>query len=178
MVDRQGDTAWDNFTFVSYYEDWRLSSCRRPTAEEAQAFVRLYQGVRDRNLDLDMKILQRIRQYLLHEDPRGAAAALGPLVKQKEEWERWDLVETYKTIGLQIREAMWDAAIESVDENLEVLQEEMAKSPWENPSRWDWLRYDDSDETASESEDESETVSVHSDEGKEQLSTVDEETNG
>ncbi|GKT93705.1 PFS domain-containing protein [Colletotrichum tofieldiae] len=126
-----------------------------------------------------MKILQRIRQYLLHEDPRGAAAALGPLVKQKEEWERWGLVETYKTIGLQIREAMWDAAIESVDENLEVLQEEMAKSPWENPSRWDWLLYDDSDETASELGEESETVSVHSDGGKEQLSTVEhEETNG
>ncbi|OHW99164.1 ankryin domain-containing protein, partial [Colletotrichum incanum] len=175
MVDQYGNTAWDYFIYVSYSEYWRISGYRRPTEEEAQAFVRLYQGVRDRNLDLDMKILQRVRQYLLHKDTRGAATALDSLVKQKEEWERWDLVETYKTIGLQTREAMWDAAIESVDENLEVLQEEMAKSPWKNSSHWDWLLYEDSDETASESEDESKTATVHSNEEEEHLLAFEEE---
>ncbi|KAK1985277.1 ankyrin repeat-containing domain protein [Colletotrichum cereale] len=138
-VDKNGNTVWDYWIWVSYAENWRIGGNHRPSLEEQQAFVRLYQGVRDRNLDFDIKTLQRVRRYALHEDQRGATAALAPLIAQKEEWKRWSLVETYNAIRLQIREAMWEAAIESVDENIEVLLEEMAKSPWENSSHYDFL---------------------------------------
>ncbi|KAK2035324.1 hypothetical protein LX32DRAFT_647769 [Colletotrichum zoysiae] len=148
-INASGGTAWDCFIWVSYTENWSL-------------------GVRDRNLDCDVKTLQRVREYVMHEDQRGATAALASLVKQKEEWNQGGLVETYRTIRLQIREAMWDAAMESVDENIEVLQEAINKSPWDNCSRWDYLIHKEPDESASESEDESKTTTVHSAEDEEQ----------
>ncbi|GKT50071.1 uncharacterized protein ColSpa_10252 [Colletotrichum spaethianum] len=175
MVNWAGNTAWDEFIWVSYAKGWKLSGLLRPTAEEKEAFVRLYIGVRNRNLENEVETLQRIRQYLLHEDQRGAAAALAPLIKQKMEWERWDLVHTYKTVGLQIREAMWDAAIESVDEKSEVLREEMGKSPWQHSSRWDWLLHDYPEETASESENGYETTIGYSEEEYEGEDDEDEE---
>ncbi|KAK2017423.1 ankyrin [Colletotrichum eremochloae] len=162
FLSQEGNTAWDCFIWVSYIEDWRIAGRRRPSSDEKEAFVRLYQGVRDKNLNFDINMLQRVRQYALDEHERGATAALAPLIKQKEEWKRGDLVETYKTIRLQVREAMWDAAIESVEENVEILQGQMAKSPWENYSYWNYLFHQGSDVIISESEDESKTTTVHS----------------
>ncbi|KAK1996658.1 pfs domain-containing protein [Colletotrichum falcatum] len=172
-INEDGNTVWDSFIWVSYAEDWRIANCRRPSPEEEQAFVRVYRGVRDRSLASDVKTLQRVREHAAHKDRRAATAALAPLIKQKEEWGRGDLAETYKTIRLQIREGMWDAAVESVDENVGLLQEEMATSPWEKPSRHDSLRYEDSDETAIESEYELETTTVHSTGDEEEATEIE-----
>lgn len=148
LVDSGQDTPWDSFIFVSYTEDWMLGSFRRPKPAEKDLFVRFYKGARDRNLELDIKRLQWVRQYLLQKDQRGGMAALDPLIKQKKEWKEWALVRTFKAIGVQIRERMWDAALESVDENIEVLQENIASSPWDNESYWDYLRVSTSEEMA------------------------------
>ncbi|KAJ0165890.1 Ankyrin repeat and death domain-containing protein 1A [Colletotrichum tanaceti] len=177
-VDKEGDTAWDCFIYSKGEEDWRRGNIRRPSSDEQEAFIRLYKGIRDRNLDQDIKRLEWTRQYLVNEDQRGATSALDPLIKQKTEWERWEQVRTYKTIGLQVREGMWDAAIESVDENIDVLRGEMAKSPWDNSSYYDYLLEANSEDGETEDgEDMSEaSITDYADEDETHYSPSDEES--
>ncbi|KAI8245624.1 hypothetical protein K4K57_012702 [Colletotrichum sp. SAR 10_99] len=132
-----GDTPWDDFIMVMYRPEWDLGSWRRPTSQEQDAFVTLYKKVRDRSLELDISRLQRIRQYLEDDILHGAMAVLQSLVSEKRDWEQWELVQTYETIKLQVREQMIEAALESVDENVEVLQEKIDASPWDQVSHWD-----------------------------------------
>ncbi|WQF86736.1 Putative ankyrin repeat-containing domain superfamily [Colletotrichum destructivum] len=175
--DKDGYTVWDCFVYSLGAENWRRGDIRRPSSDEQEAFTRLYRGIRDRNLEQDIKRLEWTRQYLGLKDQRGATSALDPLIKQKTEWERWGQVETYKTIGLQVREGMWHAAIESVDENIEMLQEEMVKSPWQNSSRWDYLLESDTEDSETENEEDmSEAKAVCTDEDETQYPTSDEES--
>ncbi|KAL2882627.1 hypothetical protein SGCOL_001829 [Colletotrichum sp. CLE4] len=106
---------------------------------------------------IDAERLLWLLQYVRDEDQRAATAALSPLIKQKEEWKQWEILGTYKTIGLQIREQMWEAAVESVEEVVDMLREKMAASPWDTKSRRDpW------NETESEDEDDHQTESTGS----------------
>ena len=40
-------------------------------------------------------------------------------------------------MGYQIKEQMWEAAMEAVEEKIGVLQERMRSSPWKRKSRYD-----------------------------------------
>ncbi|KAI8267065.1 hypothetical protein K4K58_008763 [Colletotrichum sp. SAR11_239] len=81
------------------------------------------------------------------------------------EWEQWDSVRTYETIKLQVREQMVEAALESVDENIEVLQEKIDASPWDQVSYWDPSETEDSGDL--EDYTESECTETENDEGGE-----------
>ncbi|KAK6211420.1 pfs domain-containing protein [Colletotrichum tabaci] len=176
-VDEDGNTVWDCFVYSKGAEDWCRGDIRRPSSDEQEAFTRLYKDIRDRNLDQDIKRLEWTRQYLVDEDQRGATSALDPLIKQKTEWERLGQVETYKTIGLQVREGMWHAALQSVDENIGVLREEMAKSPLENSSGWDYLLKADTEDGETEDEDNISVASTGcADEDETRYSSSDEES--
>ncbi|KAJ0333155.1 hypothetical protein COL922a_010954 [Colletotrichum nupharicola] len=88
----------------------------------------------------------RIRQHLEDGIYHGAIAVLQSLISEKRDWEQWGSLRTYEAIGLQIRERMIDAALESVDENIEVLKEKVEASPWDQVSYWDPPETEDSDD--------------------------------
>ncbi|KAL9947961.1 hypothetical protein ACHAQF_001940 [Verticillium nonalfalfae] len=87
--------------------------------------------MRNHVLDEDIKALRSMVQSLESPDPRNAGEQLSHLLHEKEAWGRFDLVSTYRAIMVQLREKMWQAAIESLEEHIEVLMDEMISSPWE-----------------------------------------------
>ncbi|KAK1671657.1 hypothetical protein BDP55DRAFT_289458 [Colletotrichum godetiae] len=157
LLDNYGYTPWDCWIHSLHLQDWKRGWVLKLTPERQEAFVSLFISIRDRNLTADIERLLWLLQYVRDEDQRAATAALSPLIKQKEEWKQWEILGTYKTIGLQIREQMWEAAVESVEEVVDMLREKMAASPWDTKSRWDpWS------ETESEDEDDHQTESTGS----------------
>ncbi|KAJ0368818.1 hypothetical protein COL26b_010704 [Colletotrichum chrysophilum] len=137
QVDEFGKTPWDDFIMVLRMPEWCLKYWRRPTAPEQDAFVILYKKLRDQSLELDINRLRRTRQYLEDGTCHGAVSVLRSLISEKRDWEQWDSLRTYETIKLQVREQMVEAALESIDENIEVLQEIIDASPWDQVSYWD-----------------------------------------
>ncbi|KAF9881779.1 hypothetical protein CkaCkLH20_00925 [Colletotrichum karsti] len=121
--------------------------------------------MRDRNLQADIDRLYRARGYLEDENFRAANAAIQSLIDEKEKWEQWESLQTYKTISLQIREKMLEAAVESIEENIEVLQEKMEQSPWDQKSHYDYLKPPDSDDETEEDTDSRDTTDQESNHG-------------
>ncbi|KAH0429003.1 hypothetical protein CcaCcLH18_08756 [Colletotrichum camelliae] len=144
MKDSDGDTAWDLFVGTLHQPEWKLGSARKPTSEEKEAFVCLYTMIRNRNLQHDVDRLEWARQYLVEEDLRGASAAIAQIIKENEEWKEWKAVQTYQAVLVQVRERMWEAAIESVDENIDILKDQISESPWDRWSHYDILATMDS----------------------------------
>ncbi|KAK1722764.1 ankyrin repeat-containing domain protein [Colletotrichum acutatum] len=132
-----GETPWDYLVFSIHAQDWQRAGTLTLTSKRQEAFVSLFRSIRDRNLTLDIERLDWLLQYLKDRDRRGAIAALSPLIKQKEDWKRWEILGTYKAIGLQVREEMWEAAVESVEEVIDCLRERMATSPCDSESYYD-----------------------------------------
>lgn len=131
LEDRDGDSPWDNFQWAVHGLEWKLSSTRRPTAEEQAAFVRLYKGIRDRNLQHDAEMLERVAGDLSRKDKDASRAKLAPLIKQTEEWKRYGLLETFRAIDGLIRTNDWQYATEAIQDVVEELREEMTVSPWD-----------------------------------------------
>ncbi|KAF4918783.1 Ankyrin-1, partial [Colletotrichum viniferum] len=159
------DTPWDCFIRVLHIPQWFLGSCRRPMFQEKNVFVALYKKLRDQSLELDISRLQRIRQHLEDGIYHGATAVLQSLISEKRDWEQWGSLRTYETIRLQVREQMIEAALESVDENIQVLQEKIDASPWDQVSYWDPSETEDSGDL--EDYTESECTETENDEGGE-----------
>jgi hypothetical protein len=59
------------------------------------------------------------------------------LIGQKSEWKRYSQLDTFRAIESQIQEKMWEAAVGSIQENIEGLREELATSPWEKITQFD-----------------------------------------
>ncbi|OHE99692.1 pfs domain-containing protein [Colletotrichum orchidophilum] len=170
MLDLYKSTPWRCFIYSLHMDDWDRTRSLQPTPEREEAFVSLLKSIRDRNLIAEKERLTWLRQYLKDRDHRGATAALSPLIKHSEEWKQYELLGTYKTIGLQIREQMWEAAVESVDEVVDTLREKMAASPWDTESRYDPETDTDSDEGESD-----QTESVESENEDWEINSSDEE---
>ncbi|KAK1515669.1 pfs domain-containing protein [Colletotrichum costaricense] len=132
-----GETPWDYLVFSIHAQDWQRAGTLTLTSKRQEAFVSLFKSIRDTNLTVDIERLDWLLQYLRDSDQRGAIAALSPLIKQKKDWKRWEILGTYKAIGLQIREEMWEAAVESVEEVIDCLRERMATSPCDSESYYD-----------------------------------------
>ncbi|EGY22037.1 uncharacterized protein VDAG_03477 [Verticillium dahliae VdLs.17] len=123
-------TAWDKFllrvdgpNFINIFWPCDLAFCT--------SFPKLFVRMRNHVLDGDIKALRSIVQSLESPDPRNAGEQLAQMIHEKEAWGRFDLVSTYRAIMVQVREKMWLAAIESLEEHIEVLMDEMISSPWE-----------------------------------------------
>ncbi|KAF6799416.1 3-ketoacyl-thiolase [Colletotrichum sojae] len=159
QLDICGDSPWDDFIWALHTPEWDLAGSRKPGINVQDAFVALFQCLRDRNLQFDIDALERVRQYLTEPDGRGAAAALAPLIKRKQEWKRQDELRTYNVVALQIRDGMWEGALEAVDENIELLLEEMDQSPWDQESSYDHARdWYENDSDVEEDEDDCATI--------------------
>ncbi|KAK1487582.1 pfs domain-containing protein [Colletotrichum tamarilloi] len=137
LLSNDGETPWDLWIFTMHVQGWQRADVLRPTPKRQEAFISMIKSIRDRNLTVDLQRLDWLLQYLRDRDQRGAIAALSPLIKQKEDWKRWEILGTYKAIGLQIREEMWEAAVESVEEVIDCLRERMATSPCDSESYYD-----------------------------------------
>jgi len=172
LEDVEGDTPWDCFAFVLDAEGDQLGVWKKIGDYEAEEFVRCFTKFRDRNLSEDIIALERIMDSLQQRSSREAATTLQEMIDRKlpsstKSTRRRVEVQTCRTVLLQVREGMWDAAIEAVQENLEILLEEIKSSPWERVSRYDgrrveyqreWLRRaaEDTDDTSSLTPDSSE----------------------
>ncbi|KAK3384069.1 ankyrin repeat-containing domain protein [Lasiosphaeria ovina] len=112
-------TPWDVLRFVMTRSELELEILNRPTKEVARRFAAFFRKVRDQNLQHDLEILAAVLESLRLKEGEMALKDLAPLIQRKESWNRNREAETFRTVRLQIKQAMWEAAVESVEENIE-----------------------------------------------------------
>ncbi|KAJ4166392.1 hypothetical protein NW765_007630 [Fusarium oxysporum] len=161
--DSFGDTPFDDLVRNSHATgEWDLGDSRRPSLAEQEAFVELYQGVRDQALQNDIQNLERVLGALQEQDIAVAREHLAMLIRKEKRWERENLVSWYRALDKRIQHAEWELATEDIEGHLLDLQEELATPVWEIPSKYGYLwEFDDGEsvsEEVSESEDRSEKL--------------------
>ena len=138
VVNEDGETPWDCWRdCMTCDEIWLSAPLRRTSKRDARAFVRLFRKVRDQSLQRDIDTLVSILGPLRDKRTEAAMARLRPLIQRKELRGLDQQAETFRVVGIQIQQGMWEAAMESVEENIEVFREEMERSPWEIQSKRD-----------------------------------------
>lgn len=135
QTDRNGFTAWDSFVWRLHNPTWRYGKYRKPTESETKAFVDLFLHVRQNNFNSDIGALDEIKEYLRLQDTAASLLGLDKLVKLERKRRQLQQLETYRAVQLQIRQGMWEAAIESVEEVIEVLKAQVTASPWSCAAR-------------------------------------------
>ncbi|KAF5984492.1 ankyrin repeat PH SEC7 domain-containing protein [Fusarium coicis] len=135
-----GATPLDDLVMCSRITDeWDLRIDRRPSLAEQQAFVELYQGVRDQALQNDIQNLERVLVALQEKDMAVAREHLALLVDKEKRRERGNLVAWYRAVDKRIQHAEWELATEDIEDHLLDLQEELATPVWEFPSKRGYL---------------------------------------
>ncbi|KAH8890577.1 ankyrin [Thozetella sp. PMI_491] len=132
------------------------------------AFTQLYKGVRDRNIERNIEALRPALDAVTAREMDKAVRILDSISLEKEGVGRVQDVETFRAIRLQVRERMWEAAQEAIEERIDVLQEEENKSPWQRKivfggaeyyswrqilKRDGWEDFDSTDSSSSDSDD-------------------------
>ncbi|KAG4253461.1 hypothetical protein FPRO03_07421 [Fusarium proliferatum] len=171
LQDSYGDTPFDNFVEISHATDeWDLIEARKPGLAEQEAFVELYQDVRDQALQNDIQNLERVLGALQQQDIVVAREHLALLVEKEKRWERENLASWYRAVDKRIQHAEWDLATEDVEGHLLDLEEELATPVWEIPSKHGYLwELDDGEsvsEEGSENSDDSDPQVVGQDEAQ------------
>ncbi|RBA13827.1 hypothetical protein FPRO05_02620 [Fusarium proliferatum] len=140
LRDSYGDTPFDDFVETSHATDeWALVGARKPGLAEQEAFVELYQDVRDQALQNDIQNLERVLGALQQQDIVVAREHLALLVKKEKRWERENLASWYRAVDKRIQHAEWDLATEDVEGHLLDMEEELATPVWEIPSKHGYL---------------------------------------
>ncbi|KAI1012403.1 hypothetical protein LB504_012801 [Fusarium proliferatum] len=153
LQDSSGDTPFDDFVETSHATDeWDLVGARKPGLSEQEAFVELYQDVRDQALQNDIQNLERVLGALQQQDIVVAREHLALLVEKEKRWERENLVSWYQAVDKRIVHAERDLATEDVEGHLLDLQEELATPVWEIPSKFGYLWELDDGESVSQDE--------------------------
>ncbi|KAF5623151.1 ankyrin repeat PH and SEC7 domain protein [Fusarium tjaetaba] len=161
--DSFGDTPFDHLVKFSHITDeWDLGRARRPSLAEQQAFVELYQGVRDQALQNDTQNLERVLVALQEKDIAVAREHLALLVDKEKRRERENLVAWYRAVDKRINHAEWKLATEHIEDHLLDLQEELATPVWETPSGYGYLWEFDGEESVSEEGSETSDDSIQS----------------
>ncbi|KAF4988119.1 hypothetical protein FDECE_15179 [Fusarium decemcellulare] len=132
LQDRDADTPWDKLKRLVHFP--RIEY--RPTRARQQAFAKLYQGIRDRNLQHDIIHLEQILEGLQKQNVVEARQHIAILIKQKEEWKRTDLVNWYRAVDKRIQHSEWALAVEDLKEYLAELKAELKTSVWDIPSKY------------------------------------------
>ncbi|XXH03121.1 hypothetical protein Hte_009514 [Hypoxylon texense] len=118
--------------------EWRMGKDRSqlggsvepPSDDDVEAFKRLLQGVRDRYLTTEIGTLETVIRHLKEEEIALARGALQPIMQEKIHWNIPAEHKTFWTIDLQIKEGMIEAAIESLEEFIEVSSERIGTDPF------------------------------------------------
>ncbi|KAF4982036.1 hypothetical protein FZEAL_2286 [Fusarium zealandicum] len=157
LVDSNGNIPWDLLVYASLAPEWKLGSVRRPTRAEQEAFVQLYQSIRDGNLQHDIHHLERVSHALLERDAIAASKSLAPLTNKEEEWKRDLVLARHRALNDTIQNAEWEQAEGDVREWLAELRDELNTPARETLSHWwfvcdqEWEKeYDHDDESVDE----------------------------
>ncbi|KAF4955334.1 hypothetical protein FGADI_4640 [Fusarium gaditjirri] len=169
--DSFGDTPFDGLVRISHATDeWDLSGARRPGLAEQEAFVDLYQAVRDQALHHDIQNLERVLGALQEQDIAVARENLAILAEKEKRRERDNLVSWYRAVDKRVQYVEWELATEDVEGHLLDLQEELATPVWEIPSKYGYLwKFDDGEsvsEEGSENSDDSDQQVIGEDDAQ------------
>jgi ankyrin repeat protein len=138
--DSFGDTPFDYLVMCSRATDqWDFGTGRKPSLAQQQAFVELYQGVRDQGLQNDIQNLERVLGAFQEQDIAVAREYLVMLVETEKRRQRENLVAWYRAVDKRIQHAEWELATEDIEDHLLDSQEELATPVWEIPSRYGYL---------------------------------------
>ncbi|KAL6415862.1 hypothetical protein AUP68_00067 [Ilyonectria robusta] len=146
LPDAWGDSPWAIMQHTIHTPRWNLSDWREPDLNDLEAFARLYTDIRNRNLGIDIHIIEEVLQALSERDTETSRAKLAHLIRQKEEWKRLDLLRTFRAVDGQIRVGEWEAASYALRDIVEDMEEEMELSPWEIMGWWNAEGEEDSDD--------------------------------
>lgn len=139
--DTDGDNPWDTFVTERLSGPRYRKRGRRPDQASVTAFVDLFTVCRNRAIKHEIAVLANVLRALEQRQADEARAILRPLEALKESQDRDVEVQTLHAIEVQIREGMWEAAQESVEERIVVVEEEMETSPWQRETDFDWYLY-------------------------------------
>lgn len=131
LPDIWGYSPWATIQYAIHIPSWNLGDWRQPDLNELEAFARLCTDIRDRNLGIDIHIIDEVLQALSERDDETSRAKLAHLIRQKEEWKRLDLLQTFRAVDGQIRVGEWEAASYALRDVIEDMEEEMGLSPWD-----------------------------------------------
>ncbi|KAF4968349.1 hypothetical protein FSARC_4295 [Fusarium sarcochroum] len=129
-------SAWDIFIWCIKKADASASyaSHRKAKPEIQDAFVELYQGIRDRNLQHDILRLQQALEEASRKDTVASARILASIAKEKEGWGHHDLAGWYRGIAKKMEFGDADSAMKTIEDDITCLQQEMDTSPWDQDS--------------------------------------------
>jgi len=118
--DKYGYTPEDCLTLRKSGKSDHWARVRIQSQEEEDAIRGLFQEIRERSKAADLCGCKSVKESLQNQNGSGALRLLAPLIEQKRAWKKDFDVETLDAIVVQIREDMFDAAIESLDEVMEL----------------------------------------------------------
>ncbi|KAJ3533089.1 hypothetical protein NM208_g8143 [Fusarium decemcellulare] len=132
LIDSWGLNPWERFQNILHEPDLELSfqGYRKPTHEEQRAFVELYQGIRDRNLQNDISRLQRVLEALSEDDRTAASALIILMCQEKTKWKNFKLASWYRGIEKEVQVGDLDVAIRMIDSDIACLEQEMSTPLW------------------------------------------------
>lgn len=132
-----GNNPWDIFKWCLHRPPERELDGRRPTKEEGDAFVNLFRGIRDRNIQDDCSLLTQALDSLLTDNPAASRGYLSTLIENKKACGELKPAVFYSGIMGSINAGDHEAAIKCIEEDLHDLRHELTIDPWDQTSRWD-----------------------------------------
>ncbi|OTB07463.1 hypothetical protein M426DRAFT_251712 [Hypoxylon sp. CI-4A] len=130
--DERGKTPLDIFRWRAQAPPlWLPGEYNYPSNNDIEAFRTLLGDVRDRYLTAEVQALEIVVMHLKAQEFTRAQEALQPIIKEKMHWNIPAEYRTFRSIGVQIREEMTEAAIESLEEFIGVSNERIGTDPFE-----------------------------------------------
>ncbi|KAI0847701.1 ankyrin [Daldinia vernicosa] len=97
--------------------------------DDIEAFWKLLQGVRDRYLTAEIQALEKVIAHIEAEETGIARETLQSVIQEKLDWNIPAEYRTFRAIDVQIKEGMAEAAIESLEEFIEVSEDRIGSHP-------------------------------------------------
>ncbi|KAI0883859.1 ankyrin [Annulohypoxylon maeteangense] len=134
------DVRWRDvggYTPLDMFE-WRMNTSplpglfETPSDDDIKAFGELLSGVRDRYLNAEILTLETIITHLKEHNCTLARETLKYVIEEKIKWNIPAEYRTFRAIDVQIKEEMIEAAIESLEEFMEVSRSHIGTDPFED----------------------------------------------
>ncbi|OTA53888.1 hypothetical protein K449DRAFT_401444 [Hypoxylon sp. EC38] len=130
--DDGGDTPLDIFK-SKLESDFLLCTGMKiyPNDDDIKAFRGLLRSIRDLYLTAKIEVLDTVVTHLKAEDSALARESLQLVIQEKLRWIIPAEYKTFRAIDVQIKEKMTEAAIESLEEFIEVSRARIGTDPFE-----------------------------------------------
>lgn len=137
-------TALDIFRYCMYADNLTLTSgAKKPSHKETKLFETLMRTARDRYLNSEIGTLSSIIKLLTSSNLSNGEMDqfFDALMTEKKKYGKQQELETLRVIrDIQIPGGMVDAAVEALQEIIEVHRETMSESPFARSSGYDWMK--------------------------------------